>query len=92
MENQPALGQLANEIARDLSQSLTLMASQSELARQALVHAPPDLTELQDLLTTTTQAVLDGGELVKRLRLLTQAAAVPARQPVDLNAVVRDAA
>jgi hypothetical protein len=93
-ENQHALGQLASGIARDLGQSLTRIASQSDLARQALAHAPApaDLTELQDLLTTTTQAVMDGGEIVKRLLLLTQAAAEAERHPADLSDILRDAA
>jgi phosphoglycerate-specific signal transduction histidine kinase len=51
-----ALGQMATGIAHDLNQSLMLVASYSNLARQALVQTPPDLIELQDLLTTTTQA------------------------------------
>jgi hypothetical protein len=42
-----------------------LVASYSDLARQALVQAPLNLVELQDLLTTTTQAALDGGETAK---------------------------
>src|SRR6266436_9929469 len=69
-----ALGQMATGIAHDLNQSLMLVASYSELARQALVENPPKLAELEDLLTTTTQAALDGGETVKRLLLFTRAA------------------
>ena len=56
-----ALGQMASGIAHDLNQSLMLVASYSDLARQALVQDPPNLAELEDLLTTTTQAALDGG-------------------------------
>ena len=41
--------------------------SYSELARQALAQEPPNLEELEDFLTTTTQAALDGGETVKEL-------------------------
>ena len=40
-----ALGQMASGIAHDLNQSLMLVASYSELARQALVEAPPNLAE-----------------------------------------------
>src|SRR6266851_4829840 len=87
-----ALGQMATGIAHDLNQSLMLVASYSDLARQALVQAPPDLVGLQDLLTTTTQAALDGGETVKRLLLFTRAPAEHARKQVDLGNMVRDAA
>ena len=69
-----ALGQMASGIAHDLNQSLMLVASYSDLARQALMEDSPNLAELEDLLTTTTQAALDGGETVKRLLLFTRAA------------------
>jgi signal transduction histidine kinase len=87
-----ALGQMATGIAHDLNQSLMLVASYSELARQALVQQPPNLAELEDLLMTTTQAALDGGESVKRLLLFTRAAPEHDSQPVDLNLMVHDAA
>jgi len=87
-----ALGQMATGIAHDLNQSLMLVASYSDLARQALLEAPPNLAELEDLLTTTTQAALDGGETVKRLLLFTRAAPEQDTQPVDLSNLVRDAA
>ena len=87
-----ALGQMASGIAHDLNQSLMLVASYSELARQALVQQPPNLAELEDLLMTTTQAALDGGESVKRLLLFTRAAPDQDNQPVDLNLMVHDAA
>src|SRR6185295_5103543 len=53
-----ALGQMASGIAHDLNQSLMLVASYSDLARQALVQDQPNIVEVQDLLTTTTQAAL----------------------------------
>jgi PAS domain S-box-containing protein len=87
-----ALGQMASGIAHDLNQSLMLVASYSDLARQALVEDPPNLAELEDLLTTTTQAALDGGLTVKRLLLFTRAAPQQDSQPVDLSKVVHDAA
>src|SRR4030088_324716 len=87
-----ALGQMATGIAHDLNQSLMLVASYSDLARQALVQDPPNLVELEDLLTTTTQAALDGGETVKRLLLFTRAAPELNSKRVDLSSVVRDAA
>ena len=46
-----ALGQMASGIAHDLNQSLMLVASYSDLARRALVQDPPNLVELDDLLT-----------------------------------------
>ena len=87
-----ALGQMATGIAHDLNQSLMLVASYSDLARQVLVQDAPNLSELEDLLTTTTQAALDGGESVKRLLLFTRAAPEHDGRPVDLSSVVHDAA
>jgi PAS domain S-box-containing protein len=87
-----ALGQMATGIAHDLNQSLMLVTSYSDLARQALMEDPPNLTELEDLLTTTTQAALDGGETVKRLLLFTRVTPEHDCQAVDLSNVVRDAA
>jgi PAS domain S-box-containing protein len=87
-----ALGQMASGIAHDLNQSLMLVASYSELARQAVVQDPPNLTELEDLLATTTQAAMDGGETVKRLLLFTRAAPEQNSQAVDLSKVLSDAA
>jgi signal transduction histidine kinase/DNA-binding response OmpR family regulator len=87
-----ALGQMATGIAHDLNQSLMLVASYSELAQLALLHDPPDIGELEDLLTTTTQAALDGGETVKRLLVFTRAAPQQDNQTLDLTKVVREAA
>jgi signal transduction histidine kinase len=87
-----ALGQMATGIAHDLNQSLMLVASYSDLARQALAQDPPNLVELEDLLATTTQAALDGGETVKRLLLFTRSAPEQNSEAVDLCTVVRDAA
>jgi PAS domain S-box-containing protein len=87
-----ALGQMASGVAHDLNQSLMLVASYSDLARQALVHDPPNLADLEDLMTTTTQAALDGGETVKRLLLFTRAAPEGESHRVDLSRVVNDAA
>jgi CheY-like chemotaxis protein len=83
---------MASGIAHDLNQSLMLVASYSDLARQALVQDPPNLAELEDLMTTTTQAALDGGEVVKRLLQFTRTAPEQDGQLVDLSKVVRDAA
>ena len=87
-----ALGQMATGIAHDLNQSLMLVATYSELARQALEHDPPKLDEVHDLFTTATQAALDGGETVKRLLLFTRAPVVQDHQRIDLSSIVRDAA
>ena len=87
-----ALGQMASGIAHDLNQSLMLVASYNDLAHQALMHDPPNLAELGDLLTTATQAAIDGGETVKRLLLFTRAAPDPVTGAIDLAQIVREGA
>jgi PAS domain S-box-containing protein len=87
-----ALGQMASGIAHDLNQTLMLVTSYSDLARQALMESPPNLEELDDLLTTATQAALDGGETVKRLLLFTRVAPEQDSQSVDLSNMLREAA
>ena len=87
-----ALGQMASGIAHDLNQSLMLVASYSDLARQAIVQDPPNVTELENLLATVTQAAVDGGESVKRLLLFTRARSEHDGELVDLYSLVRDAA
>jgi CheY-like chemotaxis protein len=91
-EKMRALGQMASGIAHDLNQSLMLVASYTDLAHRALVQDPPNLADLEDLLTTTSQAALDGGETVKRLLQFTRAAPEHKTQAVDLANVLRDAA
>jgi diguanylate cyclase (GGDEF)-like protein/PAS domain S-box-containing protein len=87
-----ALGQMASGIAHDLNQSLMLVASYTDLARQALMEDPPNLVEIDDLLSTTTRAAIDGGDTVKRLLLFTRTAPEQDNERVDLSTVVRDAA
>jgi diguanylate cyclase (GGDEF)-like protein/PAS domain S-box-containing protein len=86
----PAVVQMSTRIAHDLNQSLTLVASSSDLARQALLRDPPNLLEVENLLTTTIQAALDGVETVKQHHLFTRDAPNNERQPVDLASLVRD--
>jgi signal transduction histidine kinase len=87
-----ALSQLASGIAHDLNHSLMLVACYTDLARQGLVQDPPNLADVDDLLSTTSQAALDGGETIKRLLLFTRAAPEHDSQIVDLGNILRDAA
>ena len=87
-----ALGQMASGIAHDLNQSLMLISSYGDLARTALDQDPLNLEELRDLLTTATQAALDGGETVKRLLMFTRNSGERGREPVNLARVLEEAA
>jgi signal transduction histidine kinase/CheY-like chemotaxis protein len=87
-----ALGQMATGIAHDLNQSLALVASYSDLARQALDQDPPELTDLRELLAIVAQAAMDGGETVKRLLTFASGPAHRQAQLIDLDAVLRDVA
>jgi PAS domain S-box-containing protein len=87
-----ALGQMASGIAHDLNQSLMLISSYGDLARSALDQDPLNLEELRVLLTTATQAALDGGETVKRLLMFTRNSGERGREPVNLAHVLEEAA
>jgi PAS domain S-box-containing protein len=87
-----ALGQMATGIAHDLNQSLMLISSYGDLAQTALDQDPLNLEELRDLLTTATQAALDGGETVKRLLMFTRSAGERGRELVNLARVLQEAA
>jgi PAS domain S-box-containing protein len=87
-----ALGQMASGIAHDLNQSLMLISSYGELARQALDQEPVNIVEIRDLFTTAIQAALDGGETVKRLLVFTRASGERSRESVDLTRVLAEAA
>jgi hypothetical protein len=68
-----------------------LVASYSEprpTGTDARSAGPP---EVDDLLATTTQAAMDGGETVKRLLLFARATPDQDTRPVDLTSLVRDA-
>jgi CheY-like chemotaxis protein len=68
------------------------VTSSSDQARQALAQNPPDLGELDHLLTTTTQAALDCSATVKQLLIFTHTSHAQADESIDLSSVVRDAA
>jgi len=87
-----ALGQMAAGIAHDLNQSLMLVASYGDLARQALESESPDRDELRELFATATQAALDGGELVKRLLVFSRTPQTDEKQPVDLANLAEEVA
>ena len=87
-----AVGQMASGIAHDLNQTLMLITSYTDLASEALHQRPPNLAELDNLLTTATQAAMDGGETVKQLLLFARALPDRDGRVVDLRSVVADAA
>jgi two-component system cell cycle sensor histidine kinase/response regulator CckA len=82
-----AMGQLAGGIAHDFSNLLSVIAGQTALAKQAL---PPDHPALRSV--ENVEASAEQARSVVRA-LLTFSRRVPAqKEPVDLAAVVRDAA
>ncbi|HEY3061704.1 MAG TPA: PAS domain S-box protein [Chloroflexota bacterium] len=87
-----ALGQMASGIAHDLNQSLMLIASYSELSREALDQQPIDVPEVREMFGIVSRAARDGGETVKRLLMFTRAPAEAEVQPIDVAALVRETA
>jgi signal transduction histidine kinase/CheY-like chemotaxis protein len=87
-----ALGQMASGIAHDLNQALGLVVGHGELALRQLdaVGGPADAA--RDSLRVMVKAALDGAETVKRLLVFSRAQPEGEPQPVDVGALLSDAA
>jgi CheY-like chemotaxis protein len=69
-----------------------LIASYSELSREALDQQPIDVPEVREMFGIVSRAARDGGETVKRLLMFTRAPAEAEVQPIDVAALVRETA
>ncbi|HYY89583.1 MAG TPA: PAS domain S-box protein, partial [Chloroflexota bacterium] len=88
-----ALGQMAGGIAHDLNQSLALISGYSEMARQELQLAMPDLARIREMSDITARAAIDGGQALNRLLSFARTHELLAEsEAVELGDVLRDAA
>jgi PAS domain S-box-containing protein len=62
-----ALGEMASGIAHDLNQSLALITGYSDMARQELSLAEPDLARVREMVEITARAAIEGGEALRGL-------------------------
>jgi signal transduction histidine kinase/CheY-like chemotaxis protein len=80
-----ALGELASGAAHHLNNLLAVILGRLQMAR-----ARREQSEVQRLLAVAEGATLDAAEVVRRMGSVSRAPAVPAIDPVDLNAVVQE--
>jgi signal transduction histidine kinase len=83
------VGELAASLAHELSQPLTGILTNAQAARRYLDATPPDLVELQAILTDIVDDDRRASEVIQRLRELLRKEDPP-RAPLDLNRLVRD--
>ena len=62
-----ALGEMASGIAHDLNQSLALITGYSDMARQELTLATPDVARVREMVEITARAAIEGGEALRGL-------------------------
>jgi signal transduction histidine kinase/CheY-like chemotaxis protein len=62
-----ALGEMASGIAHDLNQSLALITGYSDMARQELTLANPDVARVREMVEITARAAIEGGEALRGL-------------------------
>jgi two-component system, LuxR family, sensor kinase FixL len=89
------LGELSGALAHELTQPLTAILGSTEAARQILTTAPPDLKEIDTILSDIEAADKRMIEVIDRLRSLfgrgeVQLQQLQPVQPVDVNACIRE--
>jgi PAS domain S-box-containing protein len=62
-----ALGEMASGIAHDLNQSLALITGYTDMVRQELNLAVPEVGRVRDMIDITARAALDGGKALRGL-------------------------
>jgi nitrogen fixation negative regulator NifL len=83
------LGALSGSLAHELNQPLGIILSNAQAAQEMLLQNPPDLVEVQAILTDIVAADRRAGEVIERLRALLKRGEVLLR-PLSLNQVIED--
>lgn len=86
-----AMGEMAAQLAHELSQPLGAVANYAAGARRRLQAGAVPAADLIDVVERIAREALRGGAIIRRLRELLQKTE-PHRVPVNLNALVRDVA
>jgi two-component system sensor kinase FixL len=83
------IGELTASLAHELNQPLTGILANAQAALRFLQATPPDLLELQSILSDIVDDDKRAGEVIRRLRALLRKEEVQFRL-LDLNALIRD--
>ena len=85
------MGELTASLAHELSQPLSGILTNAQAAQRFLARASPDLGEIRAILSDIVDDDKRAGEVIQRLRDLLRKGEL-AREPLDLNALIRDVA
>jgi signal transduction histidine kinase/integral membrane sensor domain MASE1 len=85
------MGELTASLAHELSQPLSGILTNAQAAQRFLAKSSPDLREVRAILSDIVDDDKRAGEVIQRLRDLLRKGEL-ARDPLDLNALIRDVA
>ncbi|MHB8077726.1 MAG: sensor histidine kinase [Candidatus Krumholzibacteriia bacterium] len=85
-----ALGDLSSSMAHELKQPLAAIRTNAQAARRLLDAEPPDLAEVRRALDDIEQDDERADDIIRQLRAFIRRREI-AREPVDINAVIREA-
>jgi nitrogen fixation negative regulator NifL len=83
------VGALSGSLAHELNQPLGIILTNAEAAEELLAQDPPDLAEVQAILSDIVSADRRAAEVIERLRTLVKRGEV-SLQPLSLNQVFED--
>jgi PAS domain S-box-containing protein len=84
------LGELSGALAHELNQPLAAILTNAQAALRFMNRQPVDLQEIREILDDIVGEDKRAGEVIRRLRALFMKGE-PKMQPLDINALVRDA-
>lgn len=83
------LGALSGSLAHELNQPLGIILSNAQAAQELLLQEPPDVNEVQAILSDIVAADRRAGEVIERLRAMLKHGQV-SLQPLPLNHVFEE--
>jgi signal transduction histidine kinase len=83
------LGALSGSLAHELNQPLGIILTNAQAAQELLLQEPPDVAEVQAILSDIVTADRRAGEVIERLRALLKRGQV-SLQPLPLNQVIEE--
>jgi C4-dicarboxylate-specific signal transduction histidine kinase len=83
------LGALSGSLAHELNRPLAIILSNAQAAQELLAQEPPDIVEVQSILSDIVAADRRAGEVIERLRALLKRGQF-SLQLLQLNQVIED--
>jgi C4-dicarboxylate-specific signal transduction histidine kinase len=83
------LGALSGSLAHELNQPLGIILSNAQAAQELLAQSPPDIAEVQAILSDIVAADRRAGDVIDRLRTLLKRGQL-SLQPLPLNQLIEE--